>query len=202
MDYKEAAGATLISDGRRLIRPGEPFTAGELRAMALDGVVRQVIRDAYLRAGTGATPALRAQAVASAIPAAAAARTVIGRLSAAWVYGCAPPPPRVALLVDHGRRISALRPFSGCTLHEASLGRFDVVMLGSVPVTSPLRTAVDLALHVMPEQSVPALQRLTADPALNCPADLVRRAVLSWPRVPGRRAALDRLEAVRRPGAP
>lgn len=43
----------------------------------------------------------------------------------------------------------------GCILHEVRLGQLDVVSIGGLLVTSPLRTAVDVALHVEASRALP-----------------------------------------------
>ena len=101
---------------------------------------------------------LRARAAANAVPAPVRQRVVAGRMTAAWIYGCAEEPDKLALLVDAKRRISSLRSTRGCTLHEVRLGPFDVVSMGGLMVSSPLRTAVDIALHVDAHRALPALQ--------------------------------------------
>ena len=80
-------------------------------------------------------------------------------MTAAWIYGCAGEPDRLALLVDANQRISSLQDHRGCTLHEVRLGPIDVVSLGGMMVSSPLRTALDIALHVEAERALPALRK-------------------------------------------
>ena len=63
-------------------------------------------------------------------------------------------------------------------------------------VSSPLRTALDIALHVDAERAVPALQALLARPELGVRLRLLRLAVEASPRVPHKRAALVKLAAV------
>ncbi|MGZ4663041.1 MAG: hypothetical protein ACXVYB_17365, partial [Arthrobacter sp.] len=138
-----------------LYSPGPIFSWPELQAMAADGVLTQLYQSGYALPGTALTPQLRARAASFAVPPAIRRRVVAGRMTAAWIYGCAPEPDRLALLVDANRRISSLRTTRGCTLHEVKLGPFDVVSLGSLMVSSPLRTAVDVALHVDAERAVP-----------------------------------------------
>ncbi len=168
--------------------------------MSLDGVLEPVIGDAYVLTGTHIGAELRGRALALLTPASLAGRGVAGRLSAAWVYGCARAPSTVALLVDTGHRAGALLPGSGCTLHEVKLSRFDVVTIGTMPVTTPLRTAVDLALQVEADDALPALRVLTADPLLNCPLGLVRQALEARARVPHKHAALERIRLLLRNG--
>lgn len=182
--------------GDTVLSPGRSFSRAELRAMSLDGVLAPVYGDAYTPAACQHTPALRARAAALAMPAQLADRAVIGRLSAAWIYGCAAAPARISLLIDNGHRVRALRPWSGCVLHEVSLGRFDVVRLAGTPVTTALRTAVDLALHVDERQCLPALRAISRDAALNCPLGLIRQALEGSPRVPRKGAALERIRTL------
>jgi hypothetical protein len=179
-----------------VLSPGRNFTRAELRAMKLDGVLAAVFADAYTPATVPHAPALRARALALALPPNLVDRAVIGRLSAAWIYGCAPAPARISLLVDVGHRVGALRPWSGCTLHEVNLGRFDAAGIAGIAVTTPLRTAVDLALHTDAEAALPALKALTADATLGCPPGLVRQALEAVHRVPHKAAALERISAL------
>lgn len=161
--------------------------------MASDGVLTQLYQRGYTIPGTAATPQLRARAAAFAVPPAIRQRVVAGRMTAAWIYGCAREPDRLALLVDSKRRISSLRSTRGCTLHEVRLGPFDVVSLGGLMVSSPLRTALDIALHVEAERAIPALRELLARPELDVRLRLLTLAVESTPRVPHKRAALEKL---------
>ncbi|KQN88660.1 hypothetical protein ASE96_09510 [Arthrobacter sp. Leaf69] len=181
-----------------LYSPGMLFTWPELQAMASDGVLVQLYQRGYLPPGTRATPQLRARAAAVLIRPAIRQRVVAGRMTAAWIFGCAAVPDRLALLVDANRRISSLRSTRGCTFHEVRLGPFDVVSLGGLMVSSPLRTAVDIAVHVEAKRAVPALRALLGKPELGLQLRLLRIAVESTPRMPHKRAAvakLDRLQA-------
>jgi hypothetical protein len=123
-------------------------------------------------------------------------------MTAAWIYGCAAEPDRLALLVDASRRISSLRSTRGCTLHEVRLGPYDVVSLGGLMVSSPLRTSVDIALHVEPERAVPALRALLGRPELGLRLRLLVLAVEASPRLPHKKAALAKLEDLRAGPAP
>ena len=114
-------------------------------------------------------------------------------MTAAWIYGCADEPDRLALLVDAKRRVSSLRNTRGCTLHEVKLGPFDVVSLGGLMVSSPLRTALDIALHVDAERAVPTLANLLARPEKDVRLRLLVLAIEATPRVPHKKAALEKL---------
>lgn len=179
-----------------LYSPGTLFSWAELQAMASDGVLTQLSQRGYLPPGAASTPQLRARAAACTIPPPIRQRVVAGRMTAAWIYGCAGEPDRTALLVDANRRVSSLRATRGCTFHEVRLGPFDVVSLGGLMVSSPLRTAVDIALHVDAERAVPALGAFLAAPELNVRLRLLIRAVEATPRLPYRRSALAKLAAL------
>ena len=166
--------------GRHALVPGAPVPGLQSRSGA--GTLRALLpRRAVLLAGAAGhgrrrradaavparlpaarapmpVPQLRARAAALVVAPAIRQRVVAGRMTAAWIYGCAAEPDRLALLVDANRRISSLRSVRGCTFHEVRLGPFDVVSMGGLMVSSPLRTAVDIALHVDAERAVPALQ--------------------------------------------
>lgn len=185
-----------------LYSPGSMFTWPELQAMASDGVLVQLYQRGYLPPGTRATPQLRARAAAVLIRPAIRQRVVAGRMTAAWIFGCAAEPDRLALLVDANRRISSLRSTRGCTFHEVRLGPFDVVSLGGLMVSSPLRTAVDVAVHVEAERAVPALRALLGKPELGLQLRLLRLAVEATPRMPHKRAALAKLEYLQAVPAP
>ena len=176
-----------------LYAPGLLFSWPELQAMASDGVLTQLYQRGYLPPGTRSTPQLRARALGTMIPPPIRQRVVAGRLTAAWFYGCAQEPDRVALLVDASRRISSLRSTRGCTFHEVRLGALDVVSLGGLMVSSPLRTALDIALHVDSDRALPVLAALLERAELGVRLRLLRLAVEASPRVPHKKAALERL---------
>ncbi|WP_457950282.1 hypothetical protein ACTAQI_06715 [Pseudarthrobacter sp. alpha12b] len=186
----EAAAAPRFPE---LYAPGLPFAGPELQSLAADGLLARFHQHGYTLPGLPASPQLRAKAAAGAVPAAIRQRVVAGRLTAAWIYGCAAEPDRLALLVDAKRRVSSLRNTRGCTLHEVKLGPFDVISLGGLMVSSPLRTALDIALHVEPERAVPALAALLARPQQDVRLGLLVRAIEATPRVPHKRAALEKL---------
>ena len=176
-----------------LYAPGKPFAGPELQSLAADGLLARFHHNGYTLPGLPASPQLRARAAAGAVPAAIRQRVVAGRMTAAWIYGCAAEPDRLALLVDAKRRVSSLRNTRGCTLHEVKLGPFDVVSLGGLMVSSPLRTALDIALHVEPERAVPALAGLLGRPQQDVRLRLLVLAIEATPRVPHKRAALEKL---------
>jgi hypothetical protein len=85
-------------------------------------------------------PETRAGAIQPVAPRRAAAE----RLTAAWIYGLAPEPAEHQFCVDVSAR-THLQPGASVHLREVKLGRGDAVRVGGLLVTTPLRTAVDLA---------------------------------------------------------
>lgn len=176
-----------------LYAPGRPFSSPELQTLAADGLLARFHTHGYTLPGVRASPQLRARAAAGSVPASIRQRVVAGRMTAAWIYGCAAEPDRLALLVDAKRRVSSLRSTRGCTLHEVKLGPLDVVSLGGLMVSSPLRTALDVALHVAAERALPTLEALLARPQGDVRLRLLVLAIEASPRVPHKVAALEKL---------
>ncbi|MCH6470257.1 type IV toxin-antitoxin system AbiEi family antitoxin [Sinomonas terrae] len=177
----------------QILVPGRPFTSSELQAMANDGVLQQLVGDSYAPATSTPTPELRAASLAAMLNARLKRRTVVGRMSAAWIYGCAPAPPAPVLLVPAPRRLSSTGRGHGALVHEVVLGDFDISEFGAILVTSPLRTAVDIAVHSEGTLAAQTLRRLLGQPGLGLTSSLVRRAVETLPRQPHKQRARDLL---------
>ncbi|UPO78426.1 type IV toxin-antitoxin system AbiEi family antitoxin [Arthrobacter sp. Helios] len=184
----------VTSTGGAIFHPGGPFTEEELQGMCRDLLVTRVYGSTYLRWDVRPGPLARALAAHHHLPASLQGRYVFGRLSAAWIYGCAPPPRRLTLLADARRRSTSLPPFSGAVLHEVTLGPADRLELGGVPVTQPLRTALDVALHAPLAEAADVLVQMSREPGLNAPLHYVRTLLRSGHRVPGTRQALEAVE--------
>jgi len=85
-------------------------------------------------------PEIRARAVAPLAPSRAAAE----RMTAAWIYGLAAEPVRHQFCVDVTARTR--KPSgTGTLLREVRIGPDDTRLVGQLLVTTPLRTAIDLA---------------------------------------------------------
>ncbi len=189
---------TVNSTGGVLFHGGSLFSSVELQAMRMDGLMEHVYGQSYVRVDQPATPAIRAQAAIDAVPKGLRQRVVIARQSAAWVYGCAPAPLVVSLVTDHRRRTTVLPPFSDAVMHQVTLGPCDTQVIGGVEVTSPLRTALDVAVHGEDPWAVESLRLIAAHPKLRCPLQLVVASLEASARVPGKTRALTRLrEAMR-----
>ncbi|MDH6237308.1 type IV toxin-antitoxin system AbiEi family antitoxin [Cryobacterium sp. CG_9.6] len=86
------------------------------------------------------SPALRAASLGPLVP----PRGIVERASAAWVYGVLPEPAVHELCVDvHAR--AHLPPSAHVHIREVTCPAADTRLLAGIRVTSPLRTAVDLA---------------------------------------------------------
>lgn len=174
-----------------VLQVGRPFPASELRAMVLDGLVVHLFGSTFLRAGARPGQEVRALALATELPHALRDRAVIGRQSAAWIYVGGPAPAKINLLIDHRRRTAALRPFSGCQLHEVHLAGDETMSVGAAAATTPLRTAVDMALYAPGAEAAATVRLLTSHPSLDCPLESVKGRLESLVRVPRKRSALE-----------
>ncbi|MCZ9884993.1 type IV toxin-antitoxin system AbiEi family antitoxin [Arthrobacter sp. B2a2-09] len=181
---------------QELYAPSPLFTWAELQSMAADGVLTPLYEKSFTPPGLVVTPRLRARAAALVIPDRIRRKVIAGRMTAAWIYGCADAPERLSLLVDAKHRISSLRSARACILHEVRLGQLDVVSIGGLLVTSPLRTAVDVALHVEADRALPALRMLLSQDELGVRLRLLTLAVEASERVPHKKAALRKLAAL------
>lgn len=177
-----------------LFHAGDAFSAVELQAMRIDGLLQRVCGDSYIPVGQPCGPAARAKASVHRLPDVLRSRVAVARYSAAWVYGCASLPPVLHLATDHRKRTTALPPHSRAVMHQVALGPRDLLNLGGIAVTTPLRTALDIAVHGEERSAVAILGRLSADAALACPLGLVAAALRAAHRVPGKAAGLRRLE--------
>lgn len=140
--------------------PLPPFTRAGLRALGLAkreldallaaGAVVQPVRGAYLDARIADDPVARARAVGLVLPAGAA----LARSAAAWLHGVDPRGPgqlssplTVECLVPVGQTVPVR---AGLVARESALCGDDVTHLLDVPVTTPDRTALDLARYLPP----------------------------------------------------
>ena len=177
--------AGVLLDGR----PFDRQTAGqfglrdeEVTALVKTGRLRQVLRGVYLDAQVPDDLASRAACLALRLPPSA----VVARLSAAWLYGVdgrAPDqlalPPPVECVVPPGRQ-PLRRP--GVRCYTASLAD-DCTEIGGVPVTTPLRTALDLLRWLPPHMGLAVADAL-AGAGLVTRGDLVERTMAA-PRLRG-----------------
>ena len=162
-----------------LVRPGDVGGSAAWRVLLRDGVLVPVTDDVAVRAGTSVTPAVRAAALSARVP----PRAVVVGTTALWVYcgGVPDDEPHLAY------RSSVFR--LGAESRD----------VGGVRVTTPERTAVDLACRLPrahADAALDALGRAGAD--LGSALLLLESRTRAVGRPAGRevlRAARDRLAA-------
>ncbi|SEE13013.1 hypothetical protein SAMN04489740_0721 [Arthrobacter alpinus] len=174
--------------------PGMLLSLAELHAMKLDGVLWPIFADAFRPVGVAESPELRAAALTHQIPASLVRRAALSQLSAAWVYGCAPPPEVISLAQNHTGKSASLPPFSGCTLRQVHLATTDIHHIGQALVTSPLRTAMDVARTAPYGLARDVVVRMGALPSLQCPLGRIRQALGLATHVPGKKRGQALLE--------
>lgn len=120
------------------------WTRRRLARAVEDGRVRRVLRNVYVDATVADSPQLRALAARLVLP----ERMVVCDRSAAWMHGidhyepsALDVPPDLEVVACTGQR-TTLRGIRGGV---RDLEPEDVMLLDGVPVTTPLRTAADLA---------------------------------------------------------
>ena len=140
---------------------GSPAEADQLLKQ---GLVRCVIADVLVAFDAPDSREIRTAAASLLIPAEirASAGWVVGFGSAAWLHtgfgSFEPhPPAELQVIVPPGRR-RPKRP--GIRGRQVALTPDQVVFLGPVPVTDPVRTAADVARDLPADQAVAALHRL------------------------------------------
>ncbi len=183
-----------VSTLASVLSPGD-LTWAELQAARLDGDVYE-LADAYCLIGELESPRHRALAVLGD-----RSRRFIAELgTAAWIWGAAEAPARPAFAVTPEAR-TRLAPDRRMSVREIVYADGDVAHLGSARVTTPLRTAIDLArmpaFDAAAADAVRRLAGLAGFDLADCRADLARRA-----GIPAKRRAAERLaRALGDPGA-
>ena len=135
----------------------------ELWAACCDGELVPLSSSAFVFADVPQTPVVRALAVRPVL----ARRTIIERHSAAWVHGALTTPPRLhTIAVRYANRSSASRRLA--IVREVALRPGDTMTIGGIEVTTPLRTAVDLARDRAfdAQRDSPVIARLLASSGL------------------------------------
>lgn len=121
------------------LQAGAPERAEVLELMRREGLLAHVVGGVYLPVDVARSAQARATALAQLLPAGG----VVGLLTAAWLYGAPADPDPVDVLVPH---TAGPRPVvAGVREHRTSIPADDVTTLAGVPLTTPARTAADLA---------------------------------------------------------
>ncbi|RYV52849.1 hypothetical protein [Pengzhenrongella frigida] len=126
-----------------------------------DGLATHVWGDLAVPADRPPTPQIRARAVRGLVP----PRGAVGRASAVWLHTGGVQPGRIDVLVAPQARRPGPHPLR--SPHECVLPAEDVVVVGSLRVTTVERTAIDVARWVgEPGELIERLVRLAdLDPA-------------------------------------
>lgn len=169
-------GDLLAAPGRPsgpLVRPADVGGRAAWDVLVRDGALEAVRHDAAVVAGTVVTPLLRAGLLAASLPAGAVAA---GR-TAAWVHAGRAAGPRCADHLDVAYAAGGHRPelWGAGLVWQAPLLRGDLVELAGARVTAPLRTVVDVAVHVPVDEDAARLAHAVADA---CRLDLADAAAL------------------------
>lgn len=163
----------------------------ELQAARLDGDVYE-LADGFCLIGELEGPRHRALAVLGA----RSPRLIAELATAAWIWGAAPAPARPTFSVTPEAR-ARLAHDQRTSVREVVYLDDDLVAFGSVRVTSPLRTVLDLARAAeFGDRDAATVVRLAALGGLGldaCLASLAARAGL-----PAKRRAAERLTAALR----
>ena len=186
---------------RRPLAPAElrarPFTRRQALSVGLtddhlrSSAWRRLLRDVYVSVELPDTPELRAAAASLVLPHGA----VIGYTAAAWLHGAdvrVSPLAPIEVVVGRGDQLRR----AGLRATSALIEPSDIAVVRGVPVTSPVRTAFDLARR---SGAVEAIVRV--DAMLNrggCALDALTAYVAShagWPGVVGARRALAHVDA-------
>lgn len=137
------------------------LSTAELASARLDGLLVE-LGEAYIPADAVETAALRAGSLGRLLGHTLAA----SHLSAAWIHGALDDPPArhtVQRAVPHRVHVSFDRRF---VYRDPAIGPGDLVLVGGVRVTSPVRTVVDLARTVDAVHADAARRMVRAAPPL------------------------------------
>ncbi|MCK9793505.1 hypothetical protein M1843_07090 [Isoptericola sp. 4D.3] len=178
------------------VRPRDVGGRAAWQVLVRDGALEVVRGDLAVPTGTPVAPALRASLLAAEAPTGA----VLAGRSAAWVHAGRPAAGPTGPPLDVTYPAGGHRPelWGAGLVWQSPLLRDDTVRLGGARVTTPLRTAVDVALHVPGDQAAASLVRVVVDVCgldLDDAATLLERRVRAVGR-PRARRVLDRARAL------
>jgi hypothetical protein len=154
-----------------LLHLPRPFTVNDARQAGMTrdlltglmaaGIIRRVLREAYVDAKAPDSLQLRAAAVSRVVPAGA----LVCRGTAAWLYGVDVTPmtrdrtiPTVEIIVPEGMTVPKR---AGCVAFTGKIESRDIEIVNGVAVTSPCRTALDLARYRPRPDALAAVDALT-----------------------------------------
>jgi hypothetical protein len=144
-----------------------PFTgqargSAEAESLRFDGLAAEIWPGVLRALDLAAGPEGRTGAVAELVPRGA----VLAYRSAVWVHTGRYRPDRLDVVLSGGRQ----RSCAAVRMHTERLASADVLVLGAMAVTSPARTAVDVARRSHPRDVQEWLAALRAHGL--CPAEV------------------------------
>lgn len=158
-----------------LYRPGRPFRSEELQTMRNEGSLQHLIGDVYAISRLPADAALRARAVRFLLTQTARSGVVVCGEAACWIHLGTTAPERLTLCTESFMRGRSRLDLSWQT-HQVTLLEHEITRIGHLPLTTPVRTAVDLFLGIGTVGS-----RGAVDKALDQQA-FFRTELSYWPR--------------------
>lgn len=182
--------STALELTRQLVLVDEPFTLNELQAMRLRGVLREVLPGAYVSTAIQDTSSTRAKVAAGVAGEYLGTGSALCRRTAAWVYGCAPMPGEIEIVVPRYHRPCPPTARMMLRMSEGVIDEEQICTLGGVNVTSPLRTAMDVAFNSELTLAVGILRAINGSPRLGCGYQKMLERVEASVRKPGRLRAL------------
>jgi hypothetical protein len=120
------------------------FPAAELAALRLDGEVYRV-DGGFAAIDMVPGPRLRATALATVLP----AKLIAEQRSAAWVWGAAQDPPTLHEVCANTAARTRPPHSTHLVVREVVIERQDIAVIAGLSLTTPLRTAIDLARIVI-----------------------------------------------------
>jgi hypothetical protein len=166
------------------------FSEAELSAMVLDGTLYRM-GDCYCVIDQMPSVALRSGALAQVLP----QRLIVERLTAAWVWGAVLDlPASYYVCVDIRSRVRP--PATGrLVVREVVIADSEIVDFGVVRVTTPVRTALDLARSPDPFGEKESAALATLMHVANLTMEACEEAMNERRNLPNKKIALVRLRA-------
>lgn len=179
---------------RQLLCEGVDLSPGEASALAARGLLHPLMPGLW--SPRCPDPPLRAWAAGLHLRPGTREQAVICGLSAAWVHGAAAAPRTLEIAAARGAR--RLHPLELLHVQRRYLGhtRYEDQRIGPVRVSTPLRTAVDLARGPQTPAARSALATLMLHPRLRVSPEAIALALRAQPRLSARGRALAALREV------
>lgn len=187
---RASAPPRSIDIAKHIVIVNEPFTLNELQALRLRGLLREVLPGAYLPEFIPDAGAIRAKVAAGVAGSYLNEQSALCKRTAAWVYGCAPIPTELEIVVPRYHRPCPPTKRMILRMSEGPTGEEHIHRVGGVKVTTPLRTALDIAFGAELEQAAQILAAIDSAVYLGCSFATVEHHIELATRRPGRIRAL------------